>query len=69
MSKSKASRHNNSAAEAARTALGDAQFATVARRLKTLRGLTPYEFVCHAWTKEPHRFRLDPSHHTPGPYT
>jgi Integrase core domain len=40
-----------------------------ARRLKTLRGLTPYEFVCQAWTKEPSRFRLNPSHHIPGPYT
>src|SRR5215211_173312 len=40
-----------------------------ARRLKTLRGLTPYEFVCQAWAKEPDRFRLDPSHHIPGPYT
>jgi transposase len=39
-----------------------------ARRLKTLRGLTPYEHVLHAWTKEPKRFRLDPSHHIPGPY-
>jgi transposase InsO family protein len=39
-----------------------------ARRLKTLRGLTPYEFICQVWTKEPGRFRLDPSHHTPGPY-
>ena len=37
------------------------------RRLKTLRGLTPYEFICQAWTKEPERFRLDPSHHIPGP--
>jgi len=33
------------------------------RRLKTLRGLTPYEFICRTWTKEPERFRLDPSHH------
>ena len=40
-----------------------------ARRLKTLRGLTPYEFICQAWTKEPQRFRLDPSHHIPGPYS
>jgi transposase InsO family protein len=38
-----------------------------ARRLKALRGLTPYEFICRAWTKEPERFRLDPSHHTLGP--
>jgi transposase InsO family protein len=29
-----------------------------ARRLKTLRGLTPYEYVCHLWTKEPERFGL-----------
>ena len=40
-----------------------------ARRLKTLRGLTPYEFVHQVWTKEPERFRLNPSHHIPGPYT
>jgi hypothetical protein len=39
-----------------------------ARRPKTLRGLTPYEFVCQTWTREPERFRLDPSHHIPGPY-
>ena len=40
-----------------------------ARRLKTLRGLTPHEFICQVWTKEPERFRLGPSHHIPGPYT
>ena len=40
-----------------------------ARRLKTLRGLTPYEHILQVWTKEPERFRLDPSHHIPGPYT
>jgi hypothetical protein len=40
-----------------------------ARRLKTLRGLTPNEFTHQTWTKEPERFRLDPSHHTPGPNT
>ena len=37
------------------------------RRLKTLRGRTPYEFIYQTWTKEPERFRLDPSHHMPGP--
>ena len=37
-----------------------------ARRLKALRGLTPYEFICRAWTREPGRFRIDPSHHIPG---
>ena len=36
------------------------------RRLKTLRGLTPYEFICKTWTKEPQRFRLDPLHQMPG---
>jgi transposase InsO family protein len=36
------------------------------RRLKTLRGLTPYEFVCQCWTKEPERFTLNPLHQMPG---
>ena len=31
-----------------------------ARRLKTLRGLTPYEAICKAWTDEPFRFMHDP---------
>ncbi len=30
------------------------------RRLKTLKGLTPYEFLCKQWTTEPQRFSLDP---------
>ena len=37
------------------------------RRLKTLRGFTPYEVICQAWTKQPQRFRLNPSHHMLGP--
>src|SRR3974390_154756 len=37
-----------------------------ARRLKTLKGLTPYEFICKCWTKEPDRFSLDPLHQMPG---
>lgn len=32
------------------------------RRLKTLKGLTPYEFVCKRWTIEPERFKLSPLH-------
>ena len=32
------------------------------RRLKRLRGLTPYEFICKAWATEPERFRLNPLH-------
>ncbi len=37
-----------------------------ARRLKTLKGLTPYEYICKIWTSEPQRFRLDPIHQMPG---
>ena len=40
-----------------------------ARRLKTLRGLTPYEAICKAWTDEPSRFIQDPHHQIPGPKT
>ena len=40
-----------------------------ARRLKTLRGLTPYEYVVKCWTEEPDRFKVNPRHHMPGPNT
>jgi len=33
-----------------------------ARRLKTLKGLMPYEFICKLWSKEPERFILKPRH-------
>ena len=36
------------------------------RRLKTLKGLTPYEYICKIWTTEPERFRLDPIQQMPG---
>ena len=36
-----------------------------AGRLKTLKGLTPHEYVCRIWTEEPERFKLIPYHHTP----
>ena len=36
------------------------------RRLKTLRGLTPYEAICKAWTDQPHRFTLNPLYQMPG---
>ncbi|MGX1500425.1 hypothetical protein ACSSV1_005490 [Labrenzia sp. MBR-25] len=36
------------------------------RRLKTLRGLTPYEYICKIWTSEQERFRLNPIHQMPG---
>jgi hypothetical protein len=32
------------------------------RRPKTLKGLTPFEFICKHWTSEPERFRLNPIH-------
>jgi transposase InsO family protein len=37
-----------------------------ARRLKTLRGLTPYEAICKLWIHHPDRFTLDPIHQMPG---
>ena len=36
------------------------------RRLKTLRGLTPYEFVCKTWTEQPQRFTINPLLQMPG---
>ncbi|ESX99169.1 integrase [Mesorhizobium sp. LNJC399B00] len=36
------------------------------RRLKTLKGLTPYEFICKAWASQPERFKLDPLQQMPG---
>lgn len=39
-----------------------------ARRLKTMEGLTPYEFLCKPFLTQPDRFRLDPIHQMPGPY-
>ena len=40
-----------------------------ARRLKTLRGLTPYEFISKVCTDEPNGFTRNPIYQTPGPYT
>jgi len=37
-----------------------------ARRLKTLSGLTPYEYICKIWTSEPERFTVNPIHQMPG---
>lgn len=37
-----------------------------ARRLRTLRGLTPYEAICKIWADDPNRFRRDPVHLTSG---
>jgi len=37
-----------------------------ARRLKTLKGLTPYEFICKQWTSQPERFTANPLQKIPG---
>ena len=37
-----------------------------AKRLKTLKGLTPYEYICQCWQQEPERFTVNPCHHTLG---
>jgi len=36
------------------------------RRLKTLKGLTPYEAICKEWANQPDRFTLNPLHQMPG---
>ncbi|MBB3934096.1 hypothetical protein SAMN05216566_10433 [Aureimonas phyllosphaerae] len=36
------------------------------RRLKTLGGLTPYEYVARIRTSEPGRFIVNPTHQMPG---
>jgi transposase InsO family protein len=36
------------------------------RRLKTLKGLTPYEFICKCWTSQPERFTINPLQQMPG---
>jgi transposase InsO family protein len=37
-----------------------------AKRLKTLKGLTPYEHICKCWTEDPKRFKLNPLQDMPG---
>jgi transposase InsO family protein len=37
-----------------------------AKRLKTLHGLTPYEYICSIWTKNPKRFNFNPHRFTLG---
>jgi hypothetical protein len=36
------------------------------KRLKTLRGLILYEYICQCWQKGPERFTINPYHHTVG---
>jgi transposase InsO family protein len=59
--------HYNDGHEQLRAHLAD--FVTAynfARHLKILNGLSPYEYICDAWTKEPGRFILDPIQQMPG---
>lgn len=50
-----------------RTHLADFMAAyNFARRLKTLNGLTPYEYIARIWTSEPDRFIVNPIHQMPG---
>jgi len=37
-----------------------------AKWLKTLRGLTPHEYICKCWTENPDQFRFDPFHYMLG---
>ncbi len=37
-----------------------------AKRLKPLKGLTPYQYICKVWTEEPERFTLNPLQQMPG---
>jgi hypothetical protein len=39
---------------------------TFATRLNTLKGLTPYAYICQGWPKDPARFTRNPCHHTLG---
>ncbi len=49
-----------------RTHLADFMAAyNFAPRLKTLGGLTPYEYICKIWTSEPDKFILNPIHQMP----
>ena len=37
-----------------------------AKHLKTLKGLTPHEYIIKCWTEEPNRFIVNPNHHSAG---
>ena len=40
-----------------------------AKSLKTLKGLTPFESICKAWTNQPDRFNYEPIQLTSGLHT
>ncbi len=37
-----------------------------AKRLKTLKGFTPYEYICKIWSEDPDKFIINPHHYTVG---
>jgi transposase InsO family protein len=39
-----------------------------AKRLKTLKGLTPYEYICNIFIEKPNLFKINPSHDKLGLY-
>ena len=39
-----------------------------AKPLKTLKGLTPFEFIKNSWTNHPKKFKINPSHLNMKPY-
>ena len=64
------SRYHYKSHEQMRMHLGDFIAAcNFARRLKTLKSFISYEFLYKVFLVEPDRFRLDPFHQMPGPYT
>jgi hypothetical protein len=40
-----------------------------AKHLKSLKWKTPYQTICQAWANDPSRFKINPHHLIPGPYT
>jgi hypothetical protein len=39
-----------------------------AKRLKTLKGMTPYEFIINSWKNNPDPFVINPTLYNMGPY-
>lgn len=63
-------RHHYEDHECLRTHLGlFLQAYNFGKRLKVLKGLTPFEAICKAWQNEPQRFTVDPHQHFPRPNT
>lgn len=53
--------------EQLRTHLADFMVAyNFAPRLKTLTGLSPYEYICKIWTLQPDLFTINPIQQMPG---